>query len=194
MNEPPPPLWLPHHHALAGCNIFEPRPAEDPTVPGGQYPPATDASTVISNLRKSVEERSVQNYVLCFSDPLAGRAFTFLPSSDGAAQYGSIFSAWSVTDEQDYFQNISARTTPTSASSLVLTERSRITSGDSVVVDADYVLTFEHTDPSLAKIARGSMQIALGHSNSNIWSIYRWADFKTTTDITWSVMKGKFSN
>jgi hypothetical protein len=166
---------------LAGCNLFEPRPAED-------------ASIVISNLRKSIEERSVQNYVLCFANPLGTPPFTFLPSSDGAAQYGSVFSSWSTIDEQEYFQNLAARTTPTSTSSLIFNERSRVPSGDSVLIDADYILTFEHTDAAFPKVARGNMQLALGRSSSNIWSIYRWADFKTTGDITWSIMKGKFSN
>jgi hypothetical protein len=186
-------LWL-SFLCLAGCNLFEPRSAEDPTVPGGQYPPATDASIVVSNLRKSIEERSVQNYVTCFSDPLGAQPFAFFPSSDGAALYGTVFSSWSTLDEQEYFQNLASRTTPTSTSSLVFNERSRISNGDSVQIDADYVLTFEHTDAAFPKVARGNMQIAVGRNNSNIWSIYRWSDFKTTNDITWSIMKGKFSN
>lgn len=193
MKTSPRAFWIPLL-CLAGCNLFEPRPAEDPTIPGGQYPPATDPSIVISNLRKSIEEKNVQNYVLCFADPLGGRPFTFIPSSDGAAQYGAVFSTWSTIDEQEYFQNLAARTTPTSTSGLTLNERSRVPSGDSVLIDADYVLTFEHTDAAFPKVARGNMQIALGRNNSNIWSIYRWADFKITNDITWTTMKGKFSN
>jgi len=178
-----------------GCGLFEPRPAEDPAGTSGQYPPATEARIVITNLQHAVEQKSVQNYVQCFSDPFSGpRPYSFLPSSEGSAQYASVFRSWTTAEEQAYFQNLAARTSPTSASGLVLTERSFFSSGDSALAEYDYQLTFEHTDAAFPKSARGNLQFALARNSNTIWSIYRWSDFKTTADATWSLFKGKFSN
>ncbi|MEW6510772.1 MAG: hypothetical protein AB1428_07400 [Bacteroidota bacterium] len=180
---------------MAGCGWFEPRDAEAPTESGGQFPPATDPKIAVSNLQQSVDLKSVQNYVACFSTPASdGRSFVFIPSSEGSAQYASVFSSWTTAEEQAYFQNLSARTTPTSTSSLVLTEKSFFLSGDSALAEYDYTLTFEHTDATFPKVATGNLQFAIGRNNANIWSIYRWADFKTTASTSWSLFKGKFSN
>jgi hypothetical protein len=66
--------------------------------------------------------------------------------------------------------------------------------GDSAVYTYDYTLTFEHTDASFPTVAIGNLQFVLGLDNNNAWVIYRWNDYKTTSDVTWSHFKGKFSN
>jgi len=180
---------------MHGCGLFEPRPAENPTVAGGQFRPATEPLIVIANLEQAIDQKNVANYIQCFSDPITGpQPFTFLPSSEGTAQYSVVFLTWTTTEEQAYFQNMSVRTTSTSASNLALRERSFLLSGDSALAEYDYTLIFEHTAAGFPKIAQGNLQFALARNNSNIWSIYRWADFKTTNDVTWSLFKGKFSN
>jgi hypothetical protein len=181
--------------AMAGCGLFEPRSPEAPTESGGQFPPATDPKITISNLQRSVDLKSVQYYVQSFSTPSTdGRTFSFTPSSEGSAQYASVFRSWTVAEEQSYFQNLSVRTTSTSASGLVLNEKSFFLSGDSALAEYDYTFTFEHTDPTFPKVASGNLQFALIRNSSNIWTICRWSDFKTTNDPTWSLFKGKFSN
>ena len=179
----------------AGCGLFEPRTPEAPTESGGQFPPATDPRVTITNLQTSIDLKSVQNYVQCLSNPSTdGRTFSFTPSSEGSAQYASVFRSWSAAEEQAYFQNLSVRTTPTSKSSLTLNEKSFFLSADSALAEYDYTFTFEHTDPSFPKVASGNLQFALIRNGSNIWTISRWSDFKTTNDPTWSLFKGKFSN
>ena len=181
--------------ALAGCGLFEPRTPQDPTESGGQFPPATDPRITISNLQRSVDLKSVQYYIQCLSTPATdGRTFLFTPSSEGSAQYASVFRSWGVAEEQAYFQNLSARTTSTSRSGLVLNEKTFFLNADSALAEYDYVLTFEHTDPTFPKAASGNLQFALIRNNSNVWTICRWSDFKTTSDPTWSLFKGKFSN
>ena len=180
---------------MAGCGLFEPRTPESPTESGGQFPPATDPRITISNLQRSVDLKSVQYYVQCLSNASTdGRAFIFTPSSEGSAQYASVFRSWTNLEEQAYFQNLSARTTTTSRSGLILNEKSFFLSADSALAEYDYTLTFEHTDPTFPKVASGNLQLALIRNSSNIWSICRWSDFKTTNDPTWSLFKGKFSN
>jgi hypothetical protein len=180
---------------MQGCGLFETRAPEAPTESGGQFPPATDPKITISNLQRSIDLKSVQYYAQCLSSASTdGREFAFTPSSEGSAQYASVFRTWTTIEEQAYFQNLSARTTTTSRSSLILNEKSFFLSADSALAEYDYIFTFEHTDASFAKVATGNLQFALIRNSSNIWSIFRWSDFKTTNDPTWSLFKGKFSN
>ena len=180
---------------LWGCGLFDPRTPEDPTQSSQTFLPATDPFIVISNLQSAVEQKSVPNYVQCLADPAAGeRTFMFVPSSEGTALYSSVFRSWSVAEEQAYFRNLTTRTTSTSISKLDLTEKTRSLAADSAILEYDYTLTFENTVTGFPSRASGNLQFALGRSSSNIWTIYRWTDFKTTSDISWSLFKGKFSN
>jgi hypothetical protein len=176
-----PTLLVPLH-----CSLFEPREPEPPTQSSFDFRPPTVPTIVISNL---------QNAVSCFSDPMkTGRAFTFIPSAEASAQYPGLLANWTIADELSYFQNLIAKSPPNGFSSLTLTPKSSVVTADSVIYDFDYTLTFEHTEVGFPTTFRGTLQFSIGTDNSNFWSIYRWSDFKTTTDITWSLMKGKFSN
>jgi len=178
-----------------GCGLFEPRSPEAPTQSSQTFLPATDPLIVVSNLQSAIEQKSVPNYVQCLADPAAGlHTFLFVPSSEGTAQYGSLFRNWSTVEEQAYFQNLTTRTTPASLSKLDLTAKTASLSADSALLEYDYTLTFENTVAGFPSRASGDLQFALQRSSSNIWTIYRWTDFKTTSDITWSLFKGKFSN
>jgi hypothetical protein len=183
--------------ALSGaeCGLFEPRSPEAPTQSGQTFLPATDPLIVISNLQSAIEQKSVPNYVQCLADPLAGvHVFIFVPSSEGSTNYASLFRNWSIAEEQAYFQNLTTSTTPTSISKLDLTEKTRSLAADSALLEYDYTLTFENTAAGFPSRASGNLQFALQRSSSNIWTIYRWTDFKTTNDISWSMFKGKFGN
>ncbi len=178
-----------------GCGLFEPRSPEAPTQSSQTFLPATDPLIVITNLQSAIEQKSVPNYMACFADPLSGgRPFLFVPSSEGITQYSSLFRSWTPVEEQAYFQNLTTRTISTSASRLDLTEKTRSLAADSAFLEYDYTLTFENTVAGFPSRAGGNLQFSLQRSSSNIWTIYRWTDFKTTNDITWSLFKGKFSN
>jgi len=181
--------------ALAGCGLFEPRNPEAPTQSSQTFVPATDPLTAISNLQSAIAQKSVPNYMQCLADPSSGgHAFLFVPSSEGTALYASLFRSWGTPEEQAYFQNLTTRTTPASLSQLDLTQKSQSLAADSAILEYDYTLRFENTMAGFPSRASGDVQFALQRSASNIWTIYRWTDFKTTTDITWSLFKGKFSN
>jgi len=179
----------------AGCGLFEPRNPESPTQSSESFLPPTDPLIVVANLQSAIEQKSVPNYVQCLADPQAGvHAFLFVPSSEGTALYSSLFRNWTTTEEQAYFQNLTTRTSPASISKLDLTEKTRSLAADSALLEYDYTLTFENTVSGFPSRASGNLQFALQRSSSNFWTIYRWTDFKTTNDITWSLFKGKFSN
>ncbi len=184
--------------ALSGlsCGIFEPRTAEAPTQPGLDYQPALDPGSVISNLISAVGQKSETNYIRCFTDPATSpRTFTFIPSAEGLAQYGSIFASWGRNEELNYFRNLHARSTPTAYSDLQLTEKTPPSiTPDSVVYYYDYVFQFEHSDKTFPTTAQGSLIFTIVPDNSGEWAICRWVDLQTTSATSWSMFKGKFSS
>jgi hypothetical protein len=182
---------------LAACGLFQTRTPEAPTQPSDSFIPATDADAVVQNLQSAIAEKSSVNYVRCLADAShAKQPYVFVPSATAAATYAGIFAHWTVDDERQYFQNLVARTAgkPSAFSNLVLAHKTILLSGDSTVVSYDYTFTFEHNDPSFPTVATGTMQLVMGPDNTNAWVIYRWTDYKTTSDVTWSHFKGKFSN
>lgn len=180
---------------ILSCGLFEPRTPEPPSQSGLDYRPPTDPAIVIANLQSAIDQKNVANYSNCFADPSkVARAFAFIPSPEASAQFSGVFGSWSYSQELSYFQNLVAKSSPTGFSNLLLTSKSSIVTADSVVYSYDYILTFEHTEAGFPKSARGNLQFTLGTDNSNFWIIYRWADFKTGNDFTWSMFKGKFSN
>lgn len=180
---------------LVSCGLFEPRTPEDPSQASLNFRPPTDPAIVIANLQSAIDQKNVANYASCFADPMkVGRPFLFAPSAEASAQYAGVFSSWSFTQEQSYFQNLVAKSSPTAFSNLLLTLKTSAVTADSVIYSYDYILTFEHNEIGFPKTARGNLQFTLVTDNSNFWTIYRWIDFKTGGDITWSMFKGKFSN
>jgi hypothetical protein len=180
--------------SVHGCGLFEPREPEGPSQSSLNFKPPTEPSVVIANLQSAIEQKNVANYVSCFADEAKGNPpFIFTPSPDAAALYAAALEQWTLNDEQSYFQNLIARSTAQSFSSLALTPKGSTVSADSVVYTYDYTLVFEHNTPGFPGSARGTLQLTLRASQSNFWMIQRWVDFKTTSDISWSHFKGKFS-
>lgn len=118
----------------------------------------------------------------------------FVPSPEGREQYAAVFSDWTAGDEQAYFRNLVARGVTNGFSNLFLVPRDSVITADSVIYSFDYTFTFEHTEPGFPVTARGNLQFTLVPDANNFWAISRWSDFKTATDITWSLFKGKFGN
>jgi hypothetical protein len=178
---------------LAGCGLFDTRDPESPGQSGFDFVPATVPSIAISNLRSSIAQRNVDNYMRNFADPaLVSTGFQFIPSTDASSTYPNL-QDWTFDDERGYFQNLVAKAD--GASQLTLTPKDSLISTDQATYNFDYVLSFQHTDAaSFPTLARGNLQFDLVPDAGNIWSIYRWIDFNTTPDITWSSFKGKFGN
>ncbi len=180
----------------AGCGLFEPREAEPPSQSGFQYLPRTLPANVVFNLQNAVEQKDVAGYIACFTDSTRSRySFTFVPSADAAEIYGTVLRNWTYRQEQDYFQNLVAkRRQPVGISRLDLVPKDSVLSGNDMrTYSYDYTFTFEHTEPGFTQTAAGTLQFTLVNDNSE-WTISRWVDLKTTSGLTWSSFKGKFSN
>lgn len=180
---------------LSGCGLFQTREPESPTQPSDSFPPASVPDVVIENLQGAIEKKDAVNYARCF--PASGRErqpYVFIPASGASALFSGVFARWSVDEERQYFQNMVAQTSTGAISALQISNKSILESADSALYSFNYVLVFQHTGTTLPDTAMGTMQLVLGLDLSNMWVIYRWTDFRTTTDYTWSYFKGKFSN
>ncbi|MGA9115485.1 MAG: hypothetical protein WB626_01780 [Bacteroidota bacterium] len=177
--------------ACGGCDLFSTREPEPPSDTNCFPLPPTRPSAVLANLQSAVAQKCVDTYAACFG---GGGRFVFLPSSEAREQYGALMDDWGTAEEQAWFRNLVARGLPNGFSTLILTPRDSVIASDSVVYNFDYTFRFEHTLAGFPAAARGNLQFTLTPDAGNNWSITRWADFKTTDDITWSLFKGKFSN
>lgn len=169
----------------AGC--FDTREPAPPGQSGLDFEPATVPSIVISNLKNSIAEKSIDNYMRNFSDP-----FLFVASAEASSTYPNVRD-WTYEDERGYFQNLVAKADGFSA--LTLTPIDSTTGPTETSYTYEYVLTFEHTDhETFPTTAMGNLQFVLEPDASNIWFITNWSDFSTSSEITWSSFKGKFGN
>ncbi len=179
----------------AACSLFETRSPEEPSQSGCDYRPPTAHGDVLINLQNAIAQKCVDTYSSCFADPSrTSRPYTFTPAAEASAQYPSVFTSWTFAEEQSYFRNLVARKRQNGFANLLLTPKDSVITADSVTYSFDYTLTFEHTETGFPSTARGNFQLTLGTDNNNFWVIYRWIDFKTTDDISWSSFKGKFSD
>lgn len=178
------------------CGLFETREPEQPSQSSCFSQPPTRPLIVIGNLENAIAQKCPDNYTACFSPANGERRFIFVPSPEAREQYAALFSDWTTSDEQAYFRNLVAKGTTNGFSNLFLVKppRDSVITADSVLYNFDYTLTFEHTEPGFPITARGNLQFTLTPDASNFWAISRWSDFKTTTDISWSLFKGKFGN
>jgi hypothetical protein len=178
---------------VQSCSLFEPRDPEQPGQTSLDNIPATVPSIVISNLKNAVAQKNADNYIRNFTDPaVSGKPFIFIPSADASSNYPNVRD-WTYANEKAYFQNLVAK--QDGFSTLELIPKDSLLGATESSYNFDYVFTFQHTDAAtFPTTASGTLQFVLAPDASNIWSIYQWSDFSTSTDITWSAFKGKFGN
>ncbi len=178
---------------VQGCDLFQTRDPQSPSQISSNYKPPVTPEIVLDNLASAVAEYNAVHYIQCLADTSSSsRQFEFIPSAEVAGSFASIFQSWSPEKERRYFQNLGQ---PTNAAPfLSLTNKQQVAaSSDSVVYNIDYTLSFPHHNTSAPQTVRGKMQLFLGANAQASWSIYRWQDFKTTQDSTWSLWKAIFS-
>ncbi len=179
----------------SSCGLFDTRDPEPPSASNCFSAPQTERGVVLVNLQTAIAQKCVDTYTACFSGSTTGsQAFVFVPSAEAREQYGAALSDWTPADEEAYFRNLVAKGITNGFANLLIVPLDSVITADSAVYNCDYTFVFEHTEQGFPVAARGNLQFTLAPDGNNIWKIYRWTDFKTTNDITWSLFKGKFSN
>ena len=179
---------------LSGCDIFSTRDAESPTQPRSNLPQAFERETLIDNFIISYRDKSIFDYLNCFSDSIfTGKEFTFAASSEAASQYPSLNQDWDIKSEETYFKNIIAASQDIPIT-LILSSPNFSQQGDSIIYTASYSLTVPFIDQEIENNFGGDLIFYMLRDNNLIWRIYFWQDLKSGDSQSWSEIKGRFSN
>jgi hypothetical protein len=185
--------FLPVLFFLIGCDIFNIRDAETPEQPRTNLPQAFERETLIDNLVISMRDRSLFDYIACFSDSvLTGKSFIFIPSSGAASQYPVFSQEWDIKNEEQYFKNLTNEQDIPIL--LDLTDANFSPQGDSLIYQASYLLNIPFSNNNIPPNYQGDVILYIKQDNSLIWRIYYWQDIKSGNLPSWSELKGRFSN
>ena len=181
---------------LTGCGLFNMRDSENPVDPRSNFVPPTSPDILISNFLSAISEKNLNNYLLCFVDSnLSTRRFKYTADANSLVQYPAVFRFWSLNNERYYFSSLVTQTPSSNTSNLFLSNIFFNPTSDSVIMDADYLLRFDHQKQNVSKTLKGKLRWIMGSDSRNLWSIHSWIDFKNNdSDTTWSVLKANFTN
>ena len=181
---------------FSACDLFKPRDSETPTGSPANAP-AFAAEAVIANIRTSFSGKNVNDYAKLFADTSSGgKSYVFVPTQKAAATYAGFFSRWGVDAELSYFRKAVGSVSAASTPDVVFSQTPTITEyhSDSTLYETDYTVYIAPTT------YKGQARFYMSpNKNTAEWAIYRWEDLPpnqdstSTTSLTWSDLKGKFS-
>lgn len=175
---------------ITSCDLLTTRNPEKPVTLASNNIPATSPDILFSNLKSSLEEKVVENYMQCFVDAsFLQKEFRFIPSS---TQY-PILNDWNLDLEKQNFVNLKSRSK--AGKSIIVELLNLITTqfGDSAVYRYDYNISLSADDPKINGIynGRSEFKIFLDKRNPRQWVIVEWRDFTIGNSLSWSELKGR---
>lgn len=175
---------------LFSCNLFETRDPENPITDNQTLPPPSTKEALFSNFQTAIQQKNLTEYEKLFADTVTHKqSFLFVP----AARYASIFPGWNKSSELDYFRNVITAVGSSSIQFGILSAPQILTyQSDSAVYTIQYSLFVPHNKPGVTTQFTGRSELYMSPNKNNIWMIYRWADFETMKDSSWSELKGQF--
>jgi hypothetical protein len=180
---------------LAGCGLFQTRDPESPVGTTGINPPASSPEIVLQNFISAVQQKNLQDYQKLFSDTLTGtKTFVFVPTADAAVRYASVFSRWSKSAESQSFQNTLSSIPSSTSPSLTFFNPTIVRfQSDSAIISSEYLLIMPHRLTTVTTTFAGRADFYTAPDKNQSWTIYRWVDFMTKRDSSWSDCKGAFA-
>ena len=180
---------------LSACDLFTTRNAENPDQTRSNFQPPVEPVIVIENLKSSLSDKNVQNYIACFVDTIfADQTYNFSASSEAISLYQIFVQGWGLNEERRYFSSVTNRVPVDFPISLSLSnENYSSLSGDSLVYSATYSLNLpvSSSDPVPQNYA-GNLQFNMLRDSRSEWVIYYWKDTKSESLPSWSELKGSF--
>lgn len=181
------------------CDVFPTRIPETPIVINQNFTPATTQSILISNFEKSIKLSDYNAYISCFASLKNGqkKGFEFVPSSDVASQYSTLFKNWGAQEEGRNFKSILAHTRSGTKIELSLdgAEFSDINS-DSLIYTANYTLSLFAENENKESVYSGKILLNIYREESGIWYISKWIDILINNEEqypSWSSLKVKYT-
>jgi len=91
---------------LSSCDLFSTREPELPTTSSITQVPASTPDILFGNFKSSIEEKIIDNYMVCFADPaFSSKKYTFTASAAAFVQY-PVLTNWGIESERQYFNNL----------------------------------------------------------------------------------------
>lgn len=178
---------------FSGCDLFTTRDAELPEKPRSDFQSAVTPDILISNLINSLKGKDVENYLACLSDPsFTNKVFIFLPSSEALSQFPALGDKWGRSNESQYFMNLRVKVPDALPITLIITNSSSSSHGDSLTFTASYSLNVPFKDLTIPSNYQGELIFELVRDTRAVWSIYSWRDIKRSDSPSWSELKGRF--
>jgi hypothetical protein len=178
---------------LTSCDLFTTRNAESPDQTRSNFQPPVEPAIVIENLKNSLADKNVQNYIACFVDTIfADQSYNFSASSEALSLYQIFTQGWGLNEERRYFNSVANRVPVDFPIQLFLSnENYSSLSGDSSIYSATYKIKINLSsgDPFPQNYA-GNLQFNMLRDSRSEWVIYFWKDTKSETLPSWSELKG----
>ena len=175
---------------LTGCDLFTNREPEKPDTARSNYLPATTHDILFSNLKNSLQEKVLENYMSSLIDPsFIDLPFIFIPSSEAVVKFPALVE-WNLSAERQYFNNLINSTQQSTPIILDLQNEIKNATGDSAVYQYDYTLTLSSINENIPTIYKGNVKFYIFLDSRNQWAIGRWEDIKIGSDPSWSDLKG----
>ena len=176
--------------SISGCDLFTNRDPEKPDAARSNYLPATTHDILFSNLKNSMQEKVLENYMACFVEQsFIDIPFIFIPSSEAVVKFPAIVD-WNLSAERQYFNNLINSTQYNTPIIIDLQNEIKNTLSDSAVFQYDYVLTLSPTNENIPTVYRGNVKFYIYLDSRNQWVIGRWEDIKIGDSPSWSELKG----
>jgi hypothetical protein len=181
--------------SFTSCDLFTTREAEKPDQSRSDFQPPVEPAIVISNLKSSLSDKNIENYIACFVDTIfSQRTFNFSASSEAISLYQIFLQGWGLNEEKRYLNGAINKVPKDFPITLSLSnENYSSLSGDSLIYTANYFLSLpiQSGDPTPANYA-GNLQFNMLRDSRSEWVIYFWKDTKSQTLPSWSELKGSF--
>lgn len=175
----------------AACDLLTTRNPEQPDTLANASIPATTPDILFDNLKSSLEEKVVENYMVCFVDTaFSKKKYRFIPSSGSTSQF-PVLNSWNLDSERQYFKNQKTVSKTGNSIAFSLSNKLNTQLGDSAVYQYDYNLSIAANDLSISGEYIGTIQFKIALDSRNQWVITEIDDFKKSSFPSWSELKGR---
>jgi hypothetical protein len=179
-------LFLTATLLLSGCGLFSTRNPEAPNATQSSWSTPRVAMDVLTNMAATMKERDAVYYMRSFDT----EHFQF--EADPVSLSGNpSLSPWGYDRESRYINSLlSGGALPaTSQATVVFTSITETPSADSTVLRAHYDLTANVTLTGAPHEVAGTAEFVMRIGGDGYLQIFRWRDFRTEGQSTWSDFK-----
>ena len=176
---------------VSACDLFTARSPEQPDTPANSNVPATSPDILFQNLKSSIEQKVLDNYMVCFVDSsFLKKKFKFIAASGPGSQYPTL-SNWTLESERQYFKWQKAISQAGNSITLTLSNPFNTQYGDSAIYQFDYDLSLKANDQNISGNYKGTARFKIFVDSRQQYVIVEWDDLRTSSGQTWSDLKGR---